>query len=225
VKIGRGCAIGGGQNSSSFINESELCLVLLSKPLLTDPSALFEIWLALQRQIPIVTVVLTGDGYSYEEASEVLANLQTEMENARPGSELELQKRLGGRSSVDELGAKVNSSLSAIIAVTWSPFGSRNQLEAVIDDIVARMPRKKVAKGTTRAASFSKSASRGRLRIVNASSMNKANERLSGSDQSFHNRRVDVIIDGRPGERSPERSRERMSERSLDRSVTSTSCS
>lgn len=142
VKIGRGCAIGGGQNSSSFINESELCLVLLSKLLLTDPSALFEIWLALQRQIPIVTVVLTGDGYSYDEASEVLANLQTEMENARPGSELELQKRLGGRSSVNELGAKVNSSLSAIIAVTWSPFGSRNQLEAVIDDIVARMPRK-----------------------------------------------------------------------------------
>jgi len=69
VKIGRGCAIGGGTDTATFIQASELFIVLLSKELPTDTNAIFEIWLALQLGLPIVTVVITGAGYDFEAAA------------------------------------------------------------------------------------------------------------------------------------------------------------
>eukprot|EP00966_Prymnesium_polylepis_P166551 3850174-Prymnesium_polylepis.1 len=63
----RACAIGGGEESVKFVKESEVFCVLLTKQLLTDSFALFEIWTAVQHRVPLVPCVIVGAGYAFSE--------------------------------------------------------------------------------------------------------------------------------------------------------------
>jgi len=154
IKIGRGCAIGGGDATARFIEVSHLCVVLLTKKLLSDPIALHEIWLAVRQKLPLVTCMITGCGYDYDNASALFADLSTGLEKAKPGAAQELQEQLPDGVSVDDVGQTLKSSLTAIIALSWSP-ASRNQLDAVVDDIVASIPKSPTRRrGSSRTDAF-----------------------------------------------------------------------
>ena len=56
VSLKRGCAVGGGKEAVFFINESEACVILLTKNLPTDVTALHEIKMALDIGLPLITV-------------------------------------------------------------------------------------------------------------------------------------------------------------------------
>ena len=143
VHLGRACAVGGGVDSYDFVPQSEMFIVLLTKGLPTDPNALYEIWLALQeaqlRNLPIIPIALTGGGYVFAEASDAYSDLTLAMENNRPGSTGELLERLPRDTDVASVGRTIRATLTAIIAIPWSPNASRNHMESVLADISERM--------------------------------------------------------------------------------------
>jgi len=139
VKLNRGCAVGGGSSTAKLVNESELFVVLLTQQLLLDANALFEVWMAMQQNLPIVTVMVSGAGYDYAEASAVYEDLPSQ----RPETAAELQQMLPDGVSVGTVGRMLHGNLTAIIALSWSPLASQNHLAALVDDITSRIKRRK----------------------------------------------------------------------------------
>jgi len=143
VRLGRGCTIGGRkgnhQRDVEFLQRSDLFLVLLTKNLTTDTSALLQIFMALEFGIPMATLILTGAGYDYEAAATAYHRLPEALEENEPGSSLSLKKKLPDRVTVAQVGEKIHASLTAIIAIAWSPAWSDNAFGAVVDEIIARM--------------------------------------------------------------------------------------
>jgi hypothetical protein len=86
VRLDRGCAIGGGASTAKWIAQSEAVVVLLTKALVTDPDALFEIWTALSLDVPIITVQVAGM-YDFAYAAAKLANLPLALERAGEGTD------------------------------------------------------------------------------------------------------------------------------------------
>ncbi|KAL1512046.1 hypothetical protein AB1Y20_005320 [Prymnesium parvum] len=144
VKLGRACAIGGGARSARWIDESQMVVVLLTKQLLSNPIALFEAWQSIHQGLPVVTVAITGNGYDYQVASAVYLDLPSALDAARPGAADELQDFLPTGVSVAQVGEQLHATLTAIIALAWSPAASKNQLGALVDDIISRMPKRKL---------------------------------------------------------------------------------
>jgi hypothetical protein len=86
VRLNRGCAIGGGASTAEWIDQSEAVVVVLTKALVTDPDALFEIWTALSLEVPIITVAISGK-FDFDRAAEKLANLPLAMTRVGEGGD------------------------------------------------------------------------------------------------------------------------------------------
>jgi len=143
VKVGRACAIGGGPHSASLVKGSQLCVILLTKKLLANPISLYEIWLALDNDIPLVSVAITGGGYDYEHAAAVFDDLPSALEHLEQGAAKKMASSLPEGCTVKSVGERLHTSLTAIIALSWAPAGSANLLNALVDDILLRMSKKK----------------------------------------------------------------------------------
>eukprot|EP00966_Prymnesium_polylepis_P009484 218729-Prymnesium_polylepis.2 len=87
--------------------------------------------MALQYRLPIVSVSITGGGYDYAEASRVYADLPAALERKKTGSAAKLKERLPESVTVASVGESLHATLTAIIALSWSPAASKNQLDAV----------------------------------------------------------------------------------------------
>ncbi|KAL1498936.1 hypothetical protein AB1Y20_013457 [Prymnesium parvum] len=144
VRLGCSCAIGGGLDTDKWIPQSLLVVLLLTKRLLSDPIALFEAWTALQLRLPLATVAITGGGYDYDHASRVYADLHSVLHRSLSVDAEDLEERLPEEHSLSAMGDILHSTLTAIIALPWTPAGSKNQLTALVEDIVARIPKKKL---------------------------------------------------------------------------------
>ena len=105
--------------------------MLLTKRVLVDPIALFEAWHALEIGLCVVPVMIAGAGYDYAEAAAAYSDLQASLDKARPGAAQKLQEKLPSGTTIDDVGAKLHASLTAIIAISWSPAGSKNQATLV----------------------------------------------------------------------------------------------
>ena len=142
AKIDRRCAVGGLPVSSSLIAQSDLVVALLTKQFVSDTSTLVEVWTALKKGVPVVTVMVAGGGYSYEEASAAYNNLATALDRMEEGASAKLQSKLPDGVTVAHVGEMIHSQLTAIIAILWSPNGTKNHLNAVLDDVLVRMQKK-----------------------------------------------------------------------------------
>jgi len=183
VKLDRGCAIGGGADSSEFIEKSELCVVLLTKQLLCDPVALLEVWMALQCGLPLVTVLVAGAGYDYATAAIVLADLPAALDNVQLGTAARLQAELPDSINVETVGGMLHANLTAIIAISWSPFDSKNHRDSVVDDVLVRMPQKR-RRGSG-------------MRKLSVASFPEMSPRRRGSLEAPRSGRVSVPVPGR----------------------------
>jgi len=143
IRLGRGCALGGGPDTLSWLEQSDMFVVLLTRNITTDPICLLEIWSALEHDIPIVTISVAGSGYDYDEAAKTYGELGVALETLQPGSTSALESHLPSGVTIDDVGERLHTCLTAIIALPWSPMGSKNQLDATIHEIVSRMPKKK----------------------------------------------------------------------------------
>ena len=128
------------------VDRAEAIAVLLSKRVLHEPAALVEIYqCALQGKV-IVPICLVGRGYEYKEAGDHLGDLEAGL-SARKLTEL--QQRLEAISSagapndtvvnVANLQAVLLATLPRIIAVNWEPEGGKNQLDATVTNVLARL--------------------------------------------------------------------------------------
>jgi len=139
-------------NSKAYHNDvgeagrAEAIAVLLSKRVLHEPAALVEIYqCALQGKV-IVPICLVGRGYDYKKAGDHLGDLEAGL-SARKLTEL--QQRLVALSSagapndtvvsVTSLQAVLLATLPRIIAVNWEPAGGKNQLDATVTNLLARL--------------------------------------------------------------------------------------
>eukprot|EP00966_Prymnesium_polylepis_P108309 2507018-Prymnesium_polylepis.2 len=138
--LGRPCAVGGGAQATAFIADCETLIVLLTKNLPTDPAALHEIWTALRHGVTLVSVVIAGGGFDFEEAAFQFSDLPAALEKKQSGRTAQLQSRLPSSTDIVTLGQTLHCSLTAIIAIPWSPHHGDNHRDAVINDIVQRMP-------------------------------------------------------------------------------------
>lgn len=161
TKMNRACAIGGGTNTSKFVEVSDAVVVLLTKQILADPHAIFEIWMALQCSRPLITVAITGKGYDFQQAADALSNFAAAMEADRSGSSAVLQAQLAayadeeahsepGDTDIASVGRLLHSSLTAIIAVSWTPSKGLNHMDGVLNEIVQRIPRRQSSRKSTR---------------------------------------------------------------------------
>ena len=125
---------------------AEAIAVLLSERVLHEPAALVEIYqCALQGKV-IVPICLVGRGYDYKKAGDHLGDLEAGL-SARKLTEL--QQRLVALSSagapndtvvsVTSLQAVLLATLPRIIAVNWEPAGGKNQLDATVTNLLARL--------------------------------------------------------------------------------------
>ncbi|KAL1502963.1 hypothetical protein AB1Y20_011034 [Prymnesium parvum] len=141
AKLGRKCVISGEEGCT--IEPSQLCVVLLTKQFLSDPAALLEAYIALELAAPIVTIMIAGGGYDYETASNAYAQLPKYLNEIHLGGEGALAELLPEEVTVEQVGEKMYHHLTAIIATNWAPAASQHQLDAVVDQICARMPSKR----------------------------------------------------------------------------------
>lgn len=68
------------------VADSDCLIILLSEGALTRPWVLLELKAAIDNDIPIVAVNVSGKGYKYENAVHFLTHLDTYLETANPGA-------------------------------------------------------------------------------------------------------------------------------------------
>lgn len=140
IKLDQGIALGGGADTAQHVASCPTFILLLTTHVLLDTNALFEIWTALQHQLRIVTIVISGSGYDFHRAAEILGDLETSLEQAGLGRAARLLRRMPAGTSLNTVGEQLHACLTAIIALPWAPAASKNQTEATISEIVSRMP-------------------------------------------------------------------------------------
>jgi len=141
MKLNHSCGIGGGGDTEDLIKQSELMVVLLTKGIVTDNKALYEVWMALQNGVPVITVSVSGGGYDFVNASKALAEMASNDQDYSL-----LRSKLPDRTEFKSVAKGLHSSLTSIIAISWSPNGGTNQLDAVANDIIERKETKKRVK-------------------------------------------------------------------------------
>jgi hypothetical protein len=85
---------------------------------------------------------ITGGGYDYAEARNVFVDLPTALKKLGPKIGARLRNLLPAEVAVASVGDTLHNELMPIIAVSWSPAGSVHALNAVVDDVVARVPKR-----------------------------------------------------------------------------------
>jgi len=175
IRLNRGCAVGGGPNTVQWIEQSEAVVVVLTTALVTDPDALFEIWTALSHDIPIITVAVAGE-YNFAQAGRKFSNLphamqsltltrqswgldffdsqrsQRSQRSEQQSQQMDeaaarLNARLPNGADVLSIGKTIHDSLTAIIAISWTPHYGRNHMDAIVNTIMARMQDRRVRAG------------------------------------------------------------------------------
>ena len=103
----------------------------------TRPWCLAELHAAIQSNIPLVPVVIADGGYDFEEGKRFLSSLTPKsLDKENKGASLELEK-LG--IYVNELGRRLVEVMPNVIATKFDPNGTKNVLNAQIDDIIDRI--------------------------------------------------------------------------------------
>ena len=138
---------------------AEAVAVLLTKNCLRDPCVLVELFHALQQGKPIVPICLLGHGYDFKGGSELLGDLATRL---TPEELAGLNKALANISdgSVEDVQTALATTLPRLIAVNWEPEGGKNQLDATVTNVLARLKSLSAASTLTRAVNASKVISR-----------------------------------------------------------------
>ena len=131
---------------SSPADRAEAIAVLLSERVLHEPAALVEIYQCAQQGKVIVPICLVGRGYDYKKAGDHIGDLEAGLSACKL---TELQQRLEALSSADapndtvvsvaSLQAVLLATLPRIIAVNWEPEGGKNQLDATVTNVLARL--------------------------------------------------------------------------------------
>ena len=77
------------------VRKSEVMVVLLTEGLLSRPWCLLEVYEATKLRKPVILLMLKGKGFGFEDARNLLSNLETELPLRNPNALEELRAQLG----------------------------------------------------------------------------------------------------------------------------------
>jgi hypothetical protein len=119
------------------LRRSKVVVILLSKGYFTRPWCLAELYAAFESNIPIVTINIAGGGYDRDTTVNFLSTLSpTTLDEVNPDVSKVL-KDLG--IDITELGRKLTIVIPQIIEINFNPNGTRNAIDAGIDDLIDRI--------------------------------------------------------------------------------------
>lgn len=84
-----------------------------------------------------MTISITGAAYDYEQASINYKQLHT-LSCAN-----DLRALLPAGVTLNDVGESLTASLTSLIALPWTTAASKNQQDALVSDVMSRMPKKK----------------------------------------------------------------------------------
>ena len=119
------------------VKKSKAVVVMLTKKYFTRPWCLAELHAAIQSNIPIIPVKVVDGGYDFEEGKRFLSTLTPESLDTESKGASEVLKDIG--IDVTELGKKLADVIPNIIALPFNPSGSKNVINAQIDDIIEKV--------------------------------------------------------------------------------------
>jgi hypothetical protein len=127
------------------VQHSEALVLVQTRSVLSRPFVLLEVYTALKLGLPIFTLKIDavghpGVGYDYEGAKAFLASLRDGLARENPGAaELmdDFFEQHGG--SFAELQGDLFHKLPNMISISWSPDGTSNHWQAVVEDVVHKV--------------------------------------------------------------------------------------
>ena len=145
MRLDRLVSISNASSPDTVTHDAEAVAVLLSRHVLHQPDALMEIYNAVQQRKPLLPICLMGRGYDFKDAQAHLGDLEARL---GPQKLVELRQALASLTSgtsgakvvgVYELQAALLATLTRIIAINWEPEGGKNQLDAAVATVLARL--------------------------------------------------------------------------------------
>ena len=131
---------------ASGVHVSEVFVLLLTENVLTRPWCLLELHEAARRHKPIVMLSLKGKRFDFDDAFELLSDLEGNLPSLNPHALDELRSHLEG-ATLSELAQSVKQALEADVfgraragsVPTLNLSSTSNQLEAQLVDLVGEM--------------------------------------------------------------------------------------
>jgi hypothetical protein len=118
------------------VRNSDVLAIVQSAEVLQRPWCLLEMVAAIDAGVPMVAVAVTGKGYDFAEATNLLLHLDTILDMVNPGA-CDLLRQNG----VEPLDAafKLSATVPQIISVPFNSSASSSMIQASLSDIVAAM--------------------------------------------------------------------------------------
>lgn len=121
------------------VKDSRCIILLQTRKVMTRPYCILEVLTALENSVPIVTVTVTGkhshDAYNFEEMSQMLTFLETELEHWNPGAADVLCDH--GYDDLVDVAYRLSCAIPKTISVSLNTGASRNVLRATMEDLVS----------------------------------------------------------------------------------------
>jgi len=122
-------------------------VVLLSERLLTTPSCVVEMYVAIRARVPVITILLDQAGYNFQDAGMRLSSVAEWTRGlADEAFALPLRAQLAALSSIsqpvplEEVQQALLETITAVIAIPWQPQGGRNHYAAVMAEVACMIP-------------------------------------------------------------------------------------
>ena len=132
------CGTGDLRELREHVRASAALVLVQSASVLTRPYCLIEIVTAIEESVPIVAVALANTPfvYDHEDASRLLASLETRLDELNPGA-LAMLRAAG--IPADHAARLLGGTIPHVISVRFDLFASRRVIAASVADIAAAM--------------------------------------------------------------------------------------
>ena len=116
--------------------DSSALVVVQSAEILYRPWCLLEMYAAIESGVPIVALLCQGKGYDFGQATQFLTNLDSQLEQKTPGAGKIIYEQ---GFDIRDLAFKLAHVIPNLISVSFNPSGSKNTIEASIQDLMEAM--------------------------------------------------------------------------------------
>jgi hypothetical protein len=118
------------------VRNSDVLVIVQSAEILTRPWCLLEMVAAVDAGVPMIAISVSGKGYNFATATNLLKHLDTKLDEINPGA-CDLLKENG----VDPLDAafKLSTAVPNMISLPFNASESSNRIHASLVDIIAAM--------------------------------------------------------------------------------------
>jgi hypothetical protein len=123
-------------NLVQHVRNSDVLAIIQSAEVLQRPWCLLEMYAAIEAGIPIIAIAVSGKGYDFATATDLLLHLDTALDIVNPGATDLLRSE--GVEPID-IAFRLSNILPKIISLPFNGSESANRIKASLSDIVDAM--------------------------------------------------------------------------------------